>query len=226
MTEPVIIGNATLYLGDCREILPTLQGVDACVTDPPYGIALKNHGRSDGRRREADYTIAGDSCQGVGLDVMSWATELRLPLVFFASPSKAWPGKWRNWLVWDKGGAVGGGGDVRTCWKQSWELIQIANNGPLSGSRDESVLRWVVTPKDSELHPCQKPVGLMSYLLKKLAVRSAVDPFMGSGSTGVAAVQMGVRFIGIEIDPRYFDIACRRIEDAQRQQTLQLEQSA
>lgn len=214
------IGRATLYLGDCREILPGLPKVDAVITDPPYGISLKNNGKKNGRRRSAEYKISGDECQGVGIHVLEWARSERLPILFFASPRIPWPGTWRSLLVWDKGGAVGGGGDVITCWKQTWELIQVANNGPLHGSRDESVIRWAVTPADSNLHSCQKPVGLMTYLLNKLRPSFPLDPFMGSGSTGVAAVSLGMEFTGIEIEPEHFDTACRRIEDAQRQQRL------
>lgn len=220
MNEVVTIGQATLYHGDAREILPSLTGVDAVVTDPPYGISLENHGKNDGRRRAADYTIAGDACQSAGMHVLEWGRSMGLPMIFFASPRRPWPGEWRNWLVWDKGGAVGGGGDVRTCWKQSWELIQVANNGPLHGPRDESVIRWPVTPADSVLHPCQKPAGLMSYLLNKLGTVRPVDPFMGSGSTGVACVNMVKVFTGIELERKYFDIACERIELAYAQQRL------
>ena len=217
MAEKVVIGNAELWHGDCREILPFLTGVDAVVTDPPYGIELENHGQGDGRRRAANYTMAGDGCQAAGLHVLGWAQDSGLPVIFFASPRRPWPGVWRNWLVWDKGGAVGGGGDVRTCWKQTWELIQVAKNGPLHGARDESVIRWPVTPADSALHSRQKPVGLMVYLLYKLGPQRPADPFMGSGSTGVACCQARRGFVGIEIDRAHFDIACERIARAQAQ---------
>ena len=218
--EKIIIGDADLWHGDCREILPTLGKVDAVVTDPPYGISLENHGQTNARRRADSYAVAGDSCQGVGLAVLEWATSLALPTLFFASPRNPWPGEWRNWLVWDKGGAVGGGGDIRTCWKQTWELIQVARNGLLQGPRDEAVIRHSVTPADSALHPCQKPIWLMRYLLTKLGVENPVDPFMGTGTTGVACMNLGRRFIGIEIERRYFDIACERIAAAQSQQRL------
>ena len=220
--EEVTIGNARLILGDCREVLPSLVGVDAVVADPPYGISLKNHGMTDGRRRASDYAIVGDSDQSAGLQVLAWAEERMLPTVFFASPQRPWPGAWRNWLAWDKGGAVGGGGDTKTCWKRTWELIQITRNGPLKGSRDESVVRYTVTARDSELHSCQKPVRLMAYLLHKLDPKKPVDPFMGSGSTGVACITQGRAFVGIEIDRRHFDTACERISQAHAQTRLSI----
>lgn len=201
----------TIYHGDCREILEAIA-CDAVVTDPPYGIGLENHGQNDGRRRAADYTVAGDGCQGVGLHVLEWAACRNLPTVFFASPRKPWPGDWRNLLVWDKGGAVGGGGDTATCWKQTWELVQVANRGPLFGSRDESVLRYPITPKDSTLHACQKPLALMRYLLAKLGAALPVDPFMGSGTTLRAAKDLGRKAIGIEIEERYCEIAAKRMQ--------------
>ena len=220
MVEKVVIGNAELWHGDCRELFAEFAGIDAVVTDPPYGISLKNHGMTDGRRRALDYEIVADGDQSVGLQILAWAEDSMLPTIFFASPKCPWPGEWRSWLVWDKGGAVGGGGDIKTCWKRSWELIQISRNGPLKGSRDESVIRYSIGPTDSELHPCQKPVSLMAYLLQKIDPKKPLDPFMGSGSTGVACAIQGREFVGVEVDRKYFDIACERIENAQRQSKL------
>lgn len=217
--ERVEIGDAVLYRGDSLQILPCISGVDSVISDPPYGIALSNHGAGKARRA-ADYTIAGDKSQDDGIAVQKWAEERSLPVVFFASPRLPWPGEWRNWLVWDKGGAVGGGGDIATCWKLTWELIQVARNGALDGKRDESILRFPMLPTDSALHPAQKPVALMQYLISKIKARRPIDPFMGSGSTGVAAILLGRGFVGIEKDPRHFETACRRIEEAKRQQTL------
>lgn len=220
MTEKVNIGNAELWHGDCREVLPGIVA-DSCITDPPYGIALANHARGSSKhRRAAAYTVAGDECQTVGIHVLDWARGVDLPTLFFASPRRPWPGEWRNWLVWDKGGAVGGGGDVRLCWKQTWELIQISGNGPLHGSRDEAIIRWAMRPTDSALHPCEKPVGLMIYLISKLGVQNPVDPFMGTGATGSACANLGLPFTGIEMDRRYFDIAVERISRAQSQARL------
>ena len=100
--EKVVIGNATLYLGDCLEVLPTLRAVDALVSDPPYGISLNyHHGRGAGVKR--DQRIAGDACQTTGKHVIEWAEALDLAMVLFASPWKPWPGKGTRagqYLLW------------------------------------------------------------------------------------------------------------------------------
>lgn len=212
--EKRIIGDCTLYLGDSLELLRmgAFDECDAVVSDPPYGIDLQSHSNGGRCGRKANYNIQGDKDQTAGLTVLSWAEKKNLATVFFASPKRPWPGQWRNWLVWDKGGAVGGGGDIKKCWKQTWELIQVARNGELTGGRDAAVIRWTVRPQDSALHSCAKPPGLMSYLLRKINCKFPVDPFMGSGSTAIAALTLGHSFIGCEIDPEHFEVACKRIE--------------
>lgn len=200
----------TIYHGDCREILPTLSKVDLVLTDPPYGIALEEHGRSG-----YDWTIVGDEDQTTGGQALIVCDAKSWPLVVFASPKKPWRciEKWRQWLVWDKGPTVGGGGDRATCWKFSWDLIQIKGTGILGGKRDEAVLRFHVTQRDYALHPNQKPVGLMRYLMQKALPGGGtiLDPFMGSGTTLRAAKDLGRKAIGIEIERKYCDIAIRRL---------------
>lgn len=219
--EKVTIGDAELYLGDCLEILPTLQEVDAVVSDPPYGIALRN-GDVDGHRSARSFEVAGDATQEVGMAVLQWAETHGYATVVFASPWKPWPGEWRNLIVWNKGGAVGGGGDIRTCTKRTWELVQVARNGAMAGPRAESVWHVPIVPADTADHICAKPVRLMERLLRTFTTGTIADPCMGSGSTGVAAMRLGRRFIGVEIERRYFDIACERIENEQRQARLAL----
>jgi len=214
--EKVIIGNATLYHGDCMDVLPTLDKVDSVITDPPYGIALKNND-IDGHRRAGGYEVLGDLDQTVGIQALEMFK--REVVIAFASPFKPWPGVWRNLIVWDKGGAVGGGGDISTCLKRSWELIQVARNGKMNGARAESVWHFPITPADTADHICAKPVSLMCALIERFThhKQTILDPFMGSGTTGVAAMQMGRSFVGIEREQKYFDIACQRIEQAQKQ---------
>ena len=206
-----------LFLADCRDVLPHLGTVDAVVTDPPYGISLEVHSHNRNKWGK-DWFCEGDEDQKIGIAAIEWAFSLGLPIISFASPERPWPGPWQQFLVWDKGPAVGGGGNKDTHWKKTWELIQVANTGELSGQRDEAVLKYWVSPNfrnDFEFHMCQKPVGLLGYLIGKATSDSAVvlDPFMGSGSTIVAALRLGRRAIGIEKEERYFAIAVKRIEN-------------
>lgn len=201
---------ATIYHGDCREILPTFEKVDLVLTDPPYGISLQNNGKKNDRRRQNSYKIEGDNSQ-IGQNVIDWAHGLQLPLIAFADSMNPWEGDWRQWLVWDKGGAVGGGGDIATCWKQTWEMIQIARTGKLSGNRDSAVLRFWVTPQLSKDHIAAKPVELIRYLIGKCTAGVVLDPFMGSGTTLRAAKDLGLQSIGIEIEEKYCEIAAERL---------------
>jgi hypothetical protein len=214
--ECVTVGGAMIYLGDCRDILPTLGRVDALVMDAPYGIGLRN-GDVDGHRSDRWDTVIGDESQNVGNAALQWGRERDLPIVAFASPWKPWPGRWRNLIVWDKGGAVGGGGDIATCLKRSWELIQVWNPRPLNGPRAESVWRFPISPRDTELHICAKPVALMCQLLAVFTRPDDVvcDPTMGSGTTALACFRTGRSFIGCEVDPRHFETAVERIRTAE-----------
>jgi len=210
--------RVTLYHGDCLSILPTLEAgsVDAVVTDPPYGIGLRNND-VDGHRSSRSFDVIGDQCQSVGAAALEWAAKHDFPTIAFASPWKPWPGLWRNLIVWDKGGAVGGGGDIKTCLKRTWELVQVARNGPMNGDRCDSVWRVPITPRDTVEHICKKPESLMVRLLERFTQDGSVilDPFTGSGTTGVACIKTGRKFIGIEIDEKYCEIAAKRIQKAE-----------
>lgn len=196
-------GGITIYHGDCRDVLPTLEPVDLVLTDPPYGIALSEHGRNC-----HDWHVAGDHNQELGQSVLD---NLDYPQVAFSHPKKPWSGDWRQYLVWDKGPTVGGGGDRATCWKFSFELIQVRRTPQLKGKRDEAVLRFHINQRDYALHPCQKPTKLVRYLLKKIPAQTILDPFMGSGTTLRAAKDLGRRAIGIELEERYCEIAAERL---------------
>jgi DNA modification methylase len=213
-------GAIRLYQGDARDIIPHLERV-AVITDPPYGISYRN-ARGD-IRPHVDFApeLQGDSSD-VGQKVIDQCFRQEWPVCAFAHHRQPWEGDWRQWLVWDKGGAVGGGGDRATCWKFTWELIQLGGFGVLNGKRDEAVLRFPIGQSDMPDHPTQKPVRLMNYLVGKLTQPGdgVLDPFMGSGTTGVACIQLERRFIGIEIDAGYFRIAVRRIERALEDQRL------
>jgi len=209
----VVLGDAVsdvkLYLGDCLEILPTLAAgsVDAVVTDPPYGIDF-----------ESGWTgakIIGDN------DVQARDKMLTcvngLPKIIFGSPSLPPPAGVKATLIWHRPGS--GMGDLSFPWKPDYEFIYIIGDGFSHSRRGSSVLTfaWDMFRSDA-YHPHQKPLPLMKYLLDRLPPNCTIlDPFMGSGTTGVACVQTGRNFIGIEIDPKYYAIAEKRIAEAQLQ---------
>ena len=204
--------------GDCLDVLRTLPDgcVDAVITDPPYGIGLMIHRNRTGERLQERYqTILGDESTDIGIAALFWASERGLPTVAFANPMTPWPGKWRQHLVWDKGAGVGGLGDYRRCWKQTWELIQVARNGDLRAGRDSAILRFPVKP-GTKRHHAEKPVELMRYLVRQLTAPGELilDPFAGSGTTGVAAISEGRRCLLIEKEPAYAEICRRRVREA------------
>jgi site-specific DNA-methyltransferase (adenine-specific) len=187
-----VIGNATLYMADCLEVLPTLPKVDACITDPPYGIGANQQTLGKGKKefdRGGDWD---DAAPDLALCIAA------APLTCF------WGGNYfsdqlpvtNDWLIWHKLNDGRSFSECEMAWTNYW-----------SG--------------EEKAHPTQKPLPVMLWCLEQAgAVHSVLDPFMGSGTTGVACMQMGRSFIGIEREPKYFDIACRRIEQAQKQAAL------
>lgn len=177
------------------------------------GIAYRNK-RHDIRSRVFAPVIDGDRSD-VGQVVIDACFARKWPVCAFAHHLRPWRGLWRQHLVWDKGPAVGGGGDRATCWKFTWELIQVGGFGRLNGERESAVLKFHVGQSNSHLHPTQKPVELLVYLIEKLTCPGALilDPFCGVATTGVACRLTGRRFLGVEIDPTYFAIARRRIAE-------------
>ena len=202
------IGDATLYLGDCREILPTLGKVDAVVTDPPYGMEFRSNHR----------TVKHDA---IANDAAEWPLELAVSIE--ASHSKY------VFCRWD---------DVRRLEKPKSLVTWVKNNWSMGDLEHEHARQTEVAlfypgvdhffpagrPTDvieaprtgNEFHPTEKPAQLM-WAVVRWTSGTVLDPFMGSGTTGVACAKLGRKFIGIEIEPKYFDIACRRIEAAYKQ---------
>lgn len=213
------IGDATLYLGDCLEILPTLGEVDAVVTDPPYGLDhASNHIAATTTAEWMNQVIQNDSDTTARDAVLAWHVGA---WACFGSWKVPKPEHTRAVLIWDKGPASGMG-DLGFPWKGSWEEIYVGGQG-WAGRRDEGVIHncFVVTRKSmGRSHPNEKPVSLLSKLVCKSPGSTVLDPFMGSGTTGVACANLGRKFIGIEIEPKYFDIACERIEAAYAQGRL------
>lgn len=219
------IGLATLYLGDCREIAPTLGEVDLVMTDPPYG-AEETHATHLSGVTLKDGTPARQALgfPGIGKAELcelatSWLALAHRWVVFtcewkhaHALPNLVRLGIWRK-----PDGAPQFTGDRPGT---GWEAVAICHrDGRKRWNSGGKHAVWTIPKGIGDGHPTQKPVALPAAWIADFAERgeTILDPFMGSGSTGVAAVQMRHPFIGIEIDPRYFDIACRRIEQAQRQ---------
>lgn len=199
-----IIGDATLYLGDCQDILPTLGKVDAIVTDPPYGCSATT-GRGGVYNK---FKINGDK----DTNLRDWLVSiLSCPWVMFGSPRIPRP-PCKAVLIWNKGQHTGMG-DLKFPWKPDFEEIYISGDS-FSGSRTSSILCFNARTDSGREHPTEKPVLLLEELCGKCPSGTILDPFMGSGTTGVACMNLGRKFIGIEIEPKYFDIACKRIEEA------------
>ena len=208
MSRIETIGNATLYMADCRDVLPTLPKVDAVITDPPYGIetGVKKCGGSRSLAWGEQTWDAATDQEGV---------ELAIAL---APVAIVWGGNYyrlpptRCWLLWDK------------CQPEEW--YSTAHAEMAWTSMDKNTRTWRMSQVQAygamdKQHPSQKPLGLMEWCIKHANnPQTILDPFMGSGTTGVACMNLGRQFIGIEREPKYFDIACRRIEDAQRQGRL------
>jgi DNA modification methylase len=212
-----VIGDCELYLGDCMEIMPALEKVQALVSDPPYGIAYAhggndNSGIGGGRyaTKFAKVKIEGDDVPFDPSNLLSFENVILWGGNHFADQLPASS----SWLIWDKRAASGHTNDFADC-EMAWT----------NGDGVARVFRhhWDGMMRASErgiprVHPTQKPIELMQWCLN-FAVGGGVvlDPYMGSGTTGVACVKVGRRFFGIEKDSGYFDVACERIRQAYRQ---------
>lgn len=213
--------GVTLYNADCREVLPSLPKVDAVVTDPPYGINYASGSATErlwsgGRKIANDYDC---TARDEALSLFDCAA-----LVFGSHKVKE-PPRTRQRLIWDQGPALGMGA-LDLPWKPSHSEIYVLGRGFVGGRNWGSVIYHHPTQAmacNGRQHPNEKPVGLIERLIKWCPDGTICDPFMGSGTTGVAAVNLGRKFIGIEIEPKYFDIACRRISEALKQPDMFIE---
>ena len=204
-----IIGDARLILGDCREVLPTLGRVDAVVTDPPYGINAARDRKSQ-KWGWRDYPASG-------WDKERPSPETLAQLVSAAPIQVIWGGNYfadllppsGKWLIWDKCQTDFSLADAELAWC-SFDGAVRRINYPRARAM-----------QDGKEHPTQKPVEVMVWTLQQLPpAKLILDPFAGSGTTGVACAMLGLGFVGIEAEPHYFDVACRRVEAAYRQPRL------
>lgn len=220
------IGDCTLYLGDCKELLPLLPKVDAIITDPPFFCPATHYQSRVKHQRSWSDMIVLQHWWGMICDQMLHALEQCGHCLVFCNADSYpafYPAMFSKWdklvaLVWDKDRP--GLGRV---WRHQHELIIAARNSDCYEANDgklrADVLRFTATLSADRDHPVEKPPSMLGELVEATVPRGGLvcDPFMGSGTTGVGAVKRGRRFIGIELEERYFDIACRRIEEAYRQ---------
>lgn len=222
MREPVIIGDATLYLADCRDVLPTLERVDAVITDPPYSanthaMAKTNRGAGHGRKlitfgalddAEFDAVVAACLAAADGWVVMT--CDYRHAARHYASDSFVRLGAWVKPNPMPQISADRPGQGFETV------LILHAGRRPKAWARGGGAGVWTVPVVNGAEVPTQKPLALVRALVADFtnAGETVLDPFLGSGTTGVACAKAGRRFVGCEVDPKHFDIACKRIEAA------------
>lgn len=237
MSREERIGSAILYNADCREVLPHLPPSDAIIMDPPYGVGIKyGPNYNDARKDYWEWFRATlDAIRAYCPHVLFTHRVTALRHIHDA-----------DWIsVWHKPGSFGarvGNSYVLPHWEPIFmygihatgtkseymaDVLSInpekANAGAVGMGRE----KWDAEGFAS--HPTPKPLSLMKKLVSVAAQSPGMtvcDPFMGSGTTGVAAVQMGRKFIGCEIEPRHFDACCKRLEDAQRQSDFFIEVAA
>jgi DNA modification methylase len=204
----VTIGPCRLILGDCLEVMPGLTCVDAVVTDPNYGIKANKANAHSSIRDNSKWESGSwddDRPPPIAFDNMLRFKEVALwGGNYFADLLPASPA----WLAWIKPQAETGFSlaDMELCW---------TNKG--FAARTKRLPR-----RDGNEHPTQKPVALMEWTLTFINGETILDPFMGSGTTGVACIRTGRKFIGIEKEPKYFEIACKRITDEWRKEQSKL----
>lgn len=201
-----VIGDCTLYLADCMDVMPHLGKVDAVVTDPPYGLGKKMQGGTWGAKEHNEGFLKWDlEAKQEWIDV----------ILSISVPSIIWGGNYfkvpssRCWLLWNKINAVPTMASAEMAWT----------------NLDKPVKRFDAPVGRVEFgHPTTKPLPLIRWCLTHIPDSNLIlDPFMGSGTTGVACVKEGRSFIGIELDEEYFEIACKRIKEAYDQPDIFME---
>lgn len=259
MTEPVRIGDATLYLGDCLAVLPTLGKVDAVVTSPPYNLGTSSGGGLPGKKLghysdTASMTgrggmgkwSAGALANGYGIhddamphdEYVAWQHEVlracwaqlsdngaifynhkpRVLNGLLVTPLTYNPGlPVRQIVIWARAGGVNFSPAFYVPTHE-WVVILAKQDFRLrdkaaSGAGDV----WYIPQESNPDHPAPFPLDLPCRIIETTKAPVVCDPFMGSGTTGVACAKLGRKFIGVEIEERYFDIACKRIEDGYKQ---------
>lgn len=243
MTEPPyvrkeVIGNATLYLGDCRDVLATMQRVDAVIADPPYAVSVAGAahvGQAGKGTRRLDFFAGDADWRGMNERVQQalraalalspstaaiWCSHRQIGFIVADLEAAGFSSRMNFWRKECPPPAPPGAGfsSAVECCVYGYKPGRAWNGGVYELNVFECDSYRHGQPGKVD-HPTQKPLQLMLWQIERItnAGQTVLDCFMGSGTTGVAATMLGRRFIGIEIEPRYFDIACRRIAEAQRQ---------
>lgn len=222
--EKVIIGNAELWHGDCREVLPMLPKVDAVVTDPPYGVNFQGRVTRHNRDSKNGYIGFDDTPENVRDEIVPRFVEAmriatRACVTTGPKCQRFYPQPDGEGVIWYPAGANRGPWGFTT-----HQPIYYYGKCPYlargKGSRPTGFQSSEGAEKNG--HPCPKPIGQMTWIVNRASLpgECVLDIFMGSGTTGVACVNIGRKFIGVEITRKHFDIACERIENAQRQQRM------
>lgn len=222
------IGDCWLINADCREVLPLLPKVDAVVTDPPYGVGFlgKVTKHSDNRNCIPVYDDDEAAWQSTVPVAIKMALERAERGAVMSGTMQELP------LARDIGGIICPNGGGMSSWGFGcYHPILYYGNSPHVGARPTATVQYHpgmhVTGESNISHPCPKPISFMLWVVARASIefQTILDPFMGSGTTGVACVKLGRKFIGIEIDAKYFDIAVKRIKDAHAQPDMFIEQS-
>ena len=202
------IGGQRLLLGDCLDIMPTLGRFGACVTDPPYWIGALMVGGTWA------VTSGYHAMQKWDAEAPQEAVEMAVSL---ADQSIVWGGNHfilpssRRWLIWNKIGSAPKMADAEMAWTSMDAPTRLVSMHAGNGA----------TGKERRQHPTQKPLALMEWCLGFVpSAKTILDPFAGSGTTAVACERMGRQCTAIEIDPDYFEVICRRVDEATRQKDL------
>lgn len=232
-----VIGDATLYLADSMKLLPHLKDTADCiVSDPPYRLESGGGNDKDGLHTRMGKNLNYSNSGAIVTCDIDWPDFIPLMydslkddnhayimcnnrhVVNLGNSAESAGFRFHNWLVWNKGSAT-----PNRWYMKNLEYIGFFFKGKAKYINDMSCKQLMTCPQiDYSEHPTEKPVSLMQYYIENSTQKGdmVLDPFMGSGSTGVACVKSGRKFMGIEIESRWFDVSCARIEEATKQGNL------
>ena len=218
--KEVVIGDCRLILGDCLEVMPLLREFDAVVTDPPYGLGAASGTISKQNAHKRDYSSFEDTEEYLK---KTSVPAIKLALLKAHGRGIITPGS-KHAFEYPKPEVMGCFYQPATTGMCTWgrttqQPILFYGKDPYAGKTIQHITYVLTERPSTKLHPCAKPMKAWQWIVKRASKPSEhiIDPFMGSGTTGVACVKLGRKFTGIELDPEYFEIACERIRKAYEQ---------